>query len=47
MFDMAAKPSADVLAQHWGLGVSAAYLEADGVRSVGRLNHGETDDTEL
>ncbi len=45
-FDMDAKPSVDVLAQHWGLAVSAAYMEADGVRSVGRLNHGDSEDSE-
>ena len=46
LYDMDAKPSADVLAKHWGLGVSAVYIEADGVRSVGRLNHVESDDSE-
>jgi len=46
VFDMEAIPSSEVLAQHWGLGVSAAYIEVDGIRSVGRLNHGESADME-
>jgi hypothetical protein len=46
LFDMDAKPSVDVLAQHWGLAVSAAYIEADGIRSIGRLNHGDAEDSE-
>jgi len=43
-FDLAAKPSPEVLARHWGVGVSAIYMEPDGVRSIGRLSHGETGD---
>lgn len=40
-FDLDARPSAEVLARHWGPAVSAMYIDPDGVRSVARLEHGE------
>lgn len=39
-FDLDARPSAEILARHWGPAVSALYIDPDGIRSVGRLEHG-------
>ena len=42
-FDPDSLPSADTLAQYWGSSVSAVYVDPDGIRSVGLLQHGESD----
>ncbi len=44
LFDLKAKPSPEVLSRHWGHAVSGVYLEADGIRSEGRLDHGSSAD---